>query len=621
MAAKHLVLGVVGHVDHGKTALVKALTGKDTDRLEEEKRRGISIALGFARLDLGAGTLVDLIDMPGHERFVRTMISGATGMDAALLAVAANEGIKPQTVEHIDIAALLGLDRGVVVITKVDLVMPEEAKRLAGEVEELMMHAGLHAAPPVMTSSLQGTGIEELRRTLRALAVRQIRGGGDGVAYLPIDRAFSIAGHGPVVTGTLRGAAVGASDTLELWPARRAVRVRAVQVHGERVPHAASGQRVALNLRDVEIGDLRHGMAIAAAGALAPSHWLTMSIRTVAAVAPLKNGARLRAMIGTQEKDVRLRLLDRDVLEGGESAFAQLHCAEPIAVPAREHVILRLPSPPRTVAGGRLLIVEGRRARRRNAPLLRRLEDLDALPPESIVTAEVERAGLEGTTLRSLAQVSGLSQARVIALTRALPCTVTRSGVVLLETLMNGLLTRIRALLAERAELSRRELRESLATRAEVLDEALAVLSARGLVATRGGRYRIPRPQDQVRTRDDAGLAARIAETLRQAGLKPPTPGAIVTDPDSKRAVDRLLRDGVIVRTLDKDKGKEIIFHKQAIEEAKRRLAPLLERPPGLLVTEIGALLGISRKFTMPLLGHLDTIRFTRRVKDRRVRA
>jgi selenocysteine-specific elongation factor len=621
VAAKHLVLGVVGHVDHGKTALVKALTGKDTDRLEEEKRRGISIALGFARLDLGAGTLVDLIDMPGHERFVRTMISGATGMDAALLAVAANEGIKPQTVEHIDIAALLGLDRGVVVITKVDLVMPEEAKRLAGEVEELMMHAGLHAAPPVMTSSLQGTGIEELRRTLRALAVRQIRGGGDGVAYLPIDRAFSIAGHGPVVTGTLRGAAVGASDTLELWPARRAVRVRAVQVHGERVPHAASGQRVALNLRDVEIGDLRHGMAIAAAGALAPSHWLTMSIRTVAAVAPLKNGARLRAMIGTQEKDVRLRLLDRDVLEGGESAFAQLHCAEPIAVPAREHVILRLPSPPRTVAGGRLLIVEGRRARRRNAPLLRRLEDLDALPPESIVTAEVERAGLEGTTLRSLAQVSGLSQARVIALTRALPCTVTRSGVVLLETLMNGLLTRIRALLAERAELSRRELRESLATRAEVLDEALAVLSARGLVATRGGRYRIPRPQDQVRTRDDAGLAARIAETLRQAGLKPPTPGAIVTDPDSKRAVDRLLRDGVIVRTLDKDKGKEIIFHKQAIEEAKRRLAPLLERPPGLLVTEIGALLGISRKFTMPLLGHLDTIRFTRRVKDRRVRA
>jgi selenocysteine-specific elongation factor len=542
-------------------------------------------------------------------------------MDAALLAVAANEGIKPQTVEHIDIAALLGLDRGVVVITKVDLVMPEEAKRLAGEVEELMMHAGLHAAPPVMTSSLQGTGIEELRRTLRALAVRQIRGGGDGVAYLPIDRAFSIAGHGPVVTGTLRGAAVGASDTLELWPARRAVRVRAVQVHGERVPHAASGQRVALNLRDVEIGDLRHGMAIAAAGALAPSHWLTMSIRTVAAAAPLKNGARLRAMIGTQEKDVRLRLLDRDVLEGGESAFAQLHCAEPIAVPAREHVILRLPSPPRTVAGGRLLIVEGRRARRRNAPLLRRLEDLDALPPESIVTAEVERAGLEGTTLRSLAQVSALSQARVIALTRALPCTVTRSGVVLLETLMNGLLTRIRALLAERAELSRRELRESLATRAEVLDEALAVLSARGLVATRGGRYRIPRPQDQVRTRDDAGLAARIAETLRQAGLKPPTPGAIVTDPDSKRAVDRLLRDGVIVRTLDKDKGKEIIFHKQAIEEAKRRLAPLLERPPGLLVTEIGALLGISRKFTMPLLGHLDTIRFTRRVKDRRVRA
>jgi selenocysteine-specific elongation factor len=621
-SAKQLVLGVIGHIDHGKTALVKALTGKDTDRLEEEKRRGISIALGFARLSLGGGMHVDLIDTPGHERFVHTMISGATGMDAVLLVVAANEGVAPQTIEHIDIAALLGLDRGIVVISKVDLVLPAEARKVADEVEQLMLRAGFHPSPPVMTSSVQGTGIDALRQRLTALAARQLPRNADGICYLPIDRAFSVAGHGPVVTGTLRGADVGAADTLELWPARRAVRVRAVQVHGESVSRAAPGQRVALNLRDIAVGDLQRGMALAAPGALLPADWLTIYIRTAAAAPTLKNGTRLRAMLGTQETDVRLRLLDRDVLEAGQHAFAQLHCAEPIAVPVREHVILRVPSPPRTVAGGKILVADARRAQRRNVRILQRLEDLNSLPPASVVAAEVQRAGLGGTTLRSLSQVSALASARIAELIRASPFTVTRSGTVLLEMHMSGLLTRIPDMLANSRELTQRELQGMLGASAEILDEALTLLSARGVIAKRGSRYQIPRPdEERARARNEADLALRIEETLRQGGLSPPTPGAIVTDPRCQRAVDRLLREGVIVRALDADKGKEIFFHKQAIEEAKRRLAPLLERPPGMLVTEIGALLGISRKFTMPLLGHLDTIRFTRRVKDRRVRA
>jgi selenocysteine-specific elongation factor len=352
------------------------------------------------------------------------------------------------------------------------------------------------------------------------------------------------------------------------------------------------------------------------------SQWLTISIRAVANAPPLKNGTLLRAMLGTAERDVRLRLLDRDVLDAGESTFAQLHCTEPIAVPAREHVILRLPSPPRTVAGGMLLVADARRAQRRNAQILKRLEDLRALPTASIVAAEVERAGLKGTTLRSLSQASALAPDRIVELVRAAPFTVTRSGTVLLDSHMSGLLVRIPELLAEHAGLSRKELLDMLGTSAEVLDEALAVSSARGLIAKRGVQYCVSRPEeDRARARDDEGLAAKIAETLRQAGLRPPPPSAIVTEARCKRAVDRLLRAGVIVRALDVDKGKELLFHRDAIDEAKRRLAPLLERAPGLLVTEIGALLGISRKFTMPLLGHLDTIRFTRRIMDRRVRA
>jgi selenocysteine-specific elongation factor len=621
---KRLVLGVIGHVDHGKTALVRALTGQETDALAEEKRRGISITLGFAHVRIGADTDIDLIDMPGHERFVRTMISGATGIDAVLLVVAANEGIKPQTVEHVDIASLLGLRRAAVAIAKSDLVAPEQARRVAEETVGLLSRRGLEASPPVMTSTLQETGLEELRQALAALAVRQHEPAGGGIPYLPIDRAFSIAGHGPVVTGTLRGAAVSAGDTLELLPSRRPVRVRAVEVHGARVATAAAGRRVALNLRDIDIAEIGRGMALAAPDALALSEWLTISLRAVEGAPALSNGRRLRALLGTREMDVRLRLLDRDVLQAGESALAQLHGAEPVALPAGEHVILRLPSPPRTIAGGKVLEPGARRERRNCPRVQRRLEDLRTLPPAAMIAGEVEREAPAGTTLKRLSQLSALATPRVVELIRTLPFVVTRSGRVLREADMDHLLSRIPPLLAQHAAgLSHQKLSAAISGSAdEALNEALTTLLARGRIEKRGSQFVVPRPdEDRARIQREADLALGIAETLRRAGLTPPSPGTIVADPQSKRAVDRLLREGVIVRARDRAKEKEILFHRDAIEDAKRRLAPLLGREPGLLVTEIGAALGISRKYSMPLLDHLDTIRFTRRVNDRRTRA
>ena len=620
----HPVLGVIGHVDHGKTALVRALTGKDTDRLPEEKQRGISIALGFAHLRVAPDTDIDLIDMPGHERFVRTMISGATGIDAVLLVVAANEGIKPQTIEHIDIAGLLGLRRAVVAISKTDLVTPGQARQVADDAMRLLARSGLEPLPPVMTSALQEDGIEDLRQALIALAVNQRPHAADGLIFLPIDRAFSIAGHGPVVTGTLRGAPVTAGDMLELLPLRRAVRVRAIQVHGATVTTALPGQRVALNLRDIEIAELQRGMALAAPDSLTPSDWLTISIRAVEGASPLKNGMRLRAMLGTGEFDARLRLLDRDVLEAGERGFAQLHCKEPVSLPAGEHVVLRLASPPRTVAGGKVLEPETRRQRRNDSRFLQRLEDLRTLPPETMIAAEVYREGPTGTTLRHLSRLSALATPRIVELLKTLPVVITRSGVVVRKADMENLLSRIPPLLAPQATgLSHAKLLSALpGTGVAVLDEALGQLQARGVINERGGQLLLPRPdEDRARTRNEAELAAQIAETLQRAGLTPPNPGEIVTDPQSKRAVDRLLRERVIVRAVDRAKGKEILFHHDAIEDAQRRLAPLLERAPGLLVTEIAAALGISRKYCMPLLDHLDTIRFTLRMNERRIRA
>ncbi|MCB2059910.1 MAG: selenocysteine-specific translation elongation factor [Novosphingobium sp.] len=617
-----IVCGVIGHVDHGKTALVRALTGEDTDRLTEEKQRGISIALGFAHFCVGPELDVDLIDMPGHERFVRTMISGATGIDAVLLVVAANEGVMPQTVEHLDIASLLGLRRAVVAVTKTDLVEPDEAGLVAEEALGLLARRGMEAGAPIMTSAQDGTGIEALRAALKQLAAGQRERADHGIAYLPIDRAFSMAGHGPVVTGTLRGAPVSPGQKLELLPAGRELRVRAVQVHGTRVDAARPGQRAAVNLRDVEAGQLKRGMALAEPGTLALSQWLTIAIGAVAGSPALKNGMRLRALFGTEEVDARLRLLDRDVLEPGESGFAQLHLAEVAAVPAREHAILRIASPAQTVAGGRILEPVARR-RRRNAPdILRRLRDLRDLPPPELIAAETERDTVGGTSLAQLSQLTALAQSHIEELLQALPVIVTRKGLIFRKAELEALLAQLPALLGPHATgLSRNQLISALpGTRAALLDEALSRSIANGDLAKRGSQFVVPRPEEErARARGDAELAERIAETLRLGGLSPPNPGAILTDAAAKRAVERLLRKGTLIRAVDRAKGREMLFHRDAVDEAKRRLEPLFADGSGLLVTEIGAVLGISRKFTMPLLDHLDTIRFTRREGDRRV--
>jgi selenocysteine-specific elongation factor len=620
---RRLVLGVLGHVDHGKTALVRALTGHETDSLAEEQRRGISIVLGFAHLRMDEDTEIDLIDMPGHERFVRTMISGATGMDAVLLVVAANEGVKPQTAEHVEIASLLGVQRAVLAITKIDLAAPEQAGRAAEAAAALVARAGLVACPPIMTSALHASGVDELRRALASLAAEQRPRAADGIPYLPIDRAFSVAGHGPVVTGTLRGGAVTVGDTLELLPLRRRLRVRAVQVHGETVATATPGQRVALNLRDIDARDLQRGMTLALPDSLDGSEWLTLSVRSAAGAPPLKNGARLRAILGTQETDAHLRLLDRDRLESGETGFAQLRCARTIAVPAGEHAILRLASPPRTVGGGKILEPAARRERRKCPRILQRLEDLRDLPPAKVIAAEVARGGPAGATLQQLSRLLGLARPRLLQLIETEPLVVTGSGLVLRNADIDGLLSRIPVLLAAQTTgLSRDGLLDALCADTPLLDEVLAMLLARGVICKQGSRFAISRPaEEQARARKEADLAARIAEVLRCGGLTPPSPNAVAPDLQSARAVERLLRAGVIVRTRDRAKGKVILFHRDAIEDARRRLAPLLERQPGLLVTEIGAALGISRKYSMPLLDHLDTIRFTRRVKDRRLRA
>ncbi len=392
--AATLTIGVIGHVDHGKTALVRALTGIETDRLAEERRRGISIALGFAHLTLG-GVVLDLIDMPGHERFLRTMIAGATGISAVMLVVAANEGVGPQTLEHAEIAALLGVRQAVIAVSKSDLAAPARVAEVGAAAAALVSRLGLAADPPVAVSSTRGTGLAPLRQALGGLAARAQPAADRGVCYLPIDRSFSVAGHGTVVTGTLRGGAIATGDELDL--AGRKVRMRGVQVRGTTVPVAAPGQRVAVNLRGVELAAARRGLALAAPGLLVASSWLTVELR--AADAPLPTGTRARLLHGTAEAEATVRLLDRDVLEPGQSGPAQLRCTPRISVPAGERLILRQSSPPRVVGGGRVLDPEPPRLRRNDPPTLARVRTLARESPEAIVAAMLARAGSHGIAI------------------------------------------------------------------------------------------------------------------------------------------------------------------------------------------------------------------------------
>ncbi len=616
-----LLLGVVGHVDHGKTALVRALTGMETDRLAEEKRRGISIALGFAHLTL-PGAIADLIDMPGHERFVRTMISGATGIDAVLLVVSAAEGIKPQTREHVDIAGLLGVRQAVIAISKTDLVSSAQAESVGNEAAALARAAGMAVAAPVLTSVVTGTGLDALRAAIGA-ALSTTEGTEEaGFPYLPIDRAFSLAGHGTVVTGTLRRGSIAAGSALVAIPSGETVRVRGLQVHGAPVTTASPGQRVAVNLRGTELASVPRGSALSLAGLLEPSAWLSVQVRSVATASVLPSGIRLRLLFGTEEVEARLRLLDRDALQPGETAPAQLHCATPVCVPAREPFILRQPSPAATVAGGIVLDPETVRQRRHAPGVLGRLRALATAAPATIVRYETERAGQAGITLGRLARMAGVAPARAAALLAGGPAVLLRGHAVMPDAL-DAVAARLPGTLQPHPDgLSREALGRLLpGVGVVVLDEAVARLVRSGVLRQERGLIRVYQAaRERSQAASDTALATIMLDVLRKAGLTPPDPATLAPDPRAKRLLDRLVREGAVIRTTDRVQKRDIVFHPDAIDAARRRLAPLLGAP-GLLVKEAGEALGISRKFSVPLLEHLDAVRFTRRVADRRVLA
>ncbi len=628
---KSVIVGTAGHIDHGKTALVKALTGIDCDRLEEEKRRGITIDLGFAHLDLPAAdgdTLrLGFVDVPGHERFVRNMLAGVGGIDLVLLVIAADESIKPQTREHFDICRLLNVPRGITVLTKSDLVDAETLAVVRMEVEEFVRSSFLDASrsPVVGVSARSGEGIETLREELTRLAAEAASRDQSALFRLPVDRVFVMKGFGTVVTGTLVAGTIRKEEEVEIHPGGRRARVRGIQVHDAAVEQAVAGQRTALNLAGVAKDDLSRGMMLAPPGLLRPSQRFDASLTLLHDARPLRDRSRVHLHAHSAEAVAEVRLYEGSQLPPGTTGFAQLRSAGPMLLLPGDRFILRQFSPVVTIGGGVALdaFPPGRR-KGQSAEFLAILAGAD---DDKTLEARVARRGHNGLAMPQAIAETGWSRERVEA--RAASGVkggrLLRMGELLvqasaLEAFKMALADTVKSFHAANplvVGMGKEELRETFAANADVFSEALSALVREGKVEVTGEQVRAA--GRSVVMKDEEAEAKRTIEgAFSQAGLKVPALKDVLAALPVDRAraqkiMTLLLRDKVLVKL-----GDDLVFHRDALAGLKEKMAGYKKSAAKIDVAKFKDLTGVSRKYAIPLLEYLDRERVTRRVGDER---
>ncbi len=632
---RRVLVGTAGHIDHGKSALVNALTGTDPDRLPEEKARGITIDLGFAHA-VWDDTTFSFVDVPGHEKFVRTMVAGAQGVDVVLLAVASDDSVMPQTREHLDILKLLGLTSGVIARTKSDLVDAETGALVEEEIRDLVKGSFLANAPIVPVSALTGEGLPVLRRLLTEAAARVAREDRSRrTARVFLDRAFTMKGFGPVVTGTLDGGRLAPGDLLTLFPEGLDVRVRRLEVHGEERAHAEAGERTSLNLAGVERATLRRGQALVARGGFEPSSVLTVEVTWLPSVkAPINDGARLRVHLGTADVagrvhrvGVNLETADR-VFASGSTGFAQITLD--VALPARpgDRFILRRPSPAETVGGGRVLDAGRPRLRRRSgAEVDRALTVLEKGDERDLAELFLLEAGPAGFTAARLAPRLGVLPSSAASLLDALassgkalriaPALYAHAGAAA------SLAERASAAFTERKKsgtgsvsFGKSEFGERLARGLSpaALDGWIAVLAASKKVALDGDRVAPPGAKAADLEGAAASFAAKISESYRAAGFEPSKLSDLAASVGTKPAVvdglvSHLVKSGILVRL-----SPDLVVHRDVAAAAEKKLESVHGQT--LSVAGFRDLLGLTRKTLIPLLEYFDAKKLTRRSGD-----
>lgn len=615
------VIGTAGHVDHGKSTLVQALTGIDPDRLREEKERGLTIDLGFAWLTLPGGEEVSIVDVPGHERFIKNMLAGVGGIDLALLVIAADEGVMPQTREHLAIIDLLGITHGVVAVTKADLVEPDLLELATIDAEDVLKGTGIEGSPIVGCSAVTRQGLDELTATIERILKETPEKRDVGRPRLPIDRAFTMTGFGTVVTGTLTDGSLEVGQEVEIVPGGLRSRVRGLQTHGRKVETALPGRRTAVNLGGLSVDQLRRGMLVTTTGAMKPAKAFDVRLRAVRYVGrPVRHNLTLTFHTGSAEVAGRILLLDADEVKPGEEAWAQIRLEEPVAAAKGDHFIIRDTND--TLGGGRIVDMNVRRHRRFHAPTIEALETLaEGTPEEALMIAAARLEPAELRDVLASAQldpevgrqaIEGLLKDGALL---SLDGSTNDSALLYTATGFSSLTTRLKDTLADyhkqsplRPGMPREELRSRLGIQSKVFDQAVAVWVQRNDAKESGAAIALP---DHSPTPDDAQIAASRAyvEALKRDRFAPAPDAALSDD-----LLAYLERTGEIVRV-----GDGIAFSADAYGEMVERVSSQIRESGSITLAQVRDMFGTSRKYAQALLEHMDDKRITRRVGDERV--
>ena len=617
------VVGTAGHIDHGKSSLVLALTKIDPDRLEEEKRRGMTIDLGFAYLQLPSGRRVGIVDVPGHQRFLKNMLAGVHGMDAVLLVIAADEGPMPQTREHLAIVDLLGIEHGVVVLTKADLVDDAWLGLVREDVAGLIAGTSLQHAPIVAVSSITGAGLDQLRAALDEELAKTAARPDVGRPRLPVDRSFAMSGFGTVVTGTLVGGALRLGAELALLPAGRRVRIRGLQQHNQPVEEARPGSRTAVNLSGLDHSQVRRGDVLALPGTLPASRRLDARLVVLPGVPPLRHHQQLQMYHETSEVMIELSLLERDELRGGEAGWVQLFATQPVVALDADRFILRVPSPAATVAGGVIVDSAPRRHRRRDPAVLADLAARERADPATAAVLELGKHpwGLAGAELAGRLGLSPEQVETVLlplidreAVRRLASRWLTREQWDRSVTRVLSGLTAYHEAQPLRRGMPKEELRSRTGIPAEMFAALLTTLAAEQTVVDQGGEVAAAAHHPALTSEQETAIAAFVAELQGQPFNPPPLPDLIRRYQLTPALLQYLVVDGRVVRVND-----DTAFARAAYDDAVRRIRDHLTKHRTLTVAAARDVLGSSRRYVLPLLEWLDAQKITRRVGDDRI--
>ena len=629
---RHFILGTAGHIDHGKTTLIKALTGTDTDRLPEEKQRGMTIELGFAELKADDVTF-GIVDVPGHEKFVRTMVAGATGVDVALIVVAADDSVMPQTVEHVEIMDLLGVRHGVVALTKCDLADTELTDLVEGEIAELLAGTALKSAPIVRVSAVKRTGLDQLTRRLVEAAGKVARAEFDQPFRMHVDRVFTVAGRGTVVTGSVVSGRLHRGDSVDIWPVGARGRIREVQSHGAAAEWVEAGQRAAVNLQGVNRDTIARGCELAAVGSVEPVRLLDARLSCLKSHRqPIRNYSRLRLCLGTREVLARCVSLSGGALEPGETAYVQLRCAEPVTAMYGQRFIVRDENATRTAGGGLVLRAAQRRLSVRMADEIAGLRTLHEGEVLDRVAEVVRGKRFEPLDEGRVALAAGVSRAAVSTCLQRLTDServVTLEGidrpvsVAFLEAFQRRTLGWLKSYHQQHPD-EPGCLSETLAgwlerkSNAKGLGKVLLTrLIDSGEVKVMG-RYVCLKEFAPSLSAQDEKVLARMLEAVNEAGFQPPSVGELATLTHSNRSrIEKLLKVACSLGQLVKVDGA-IYLHAERDRELRDKVRALFDAQGPFTMSELRETLGSSRKYVVPIGEYLDRVGVTRRLGDKR---